>query len=326
MPRTIRYQSGAADRVLIVTNPSAGSGTNQHRVRELADRLTSDGMRVETTSELELVHRKAAAPAQAGLRAVVAAGGDGTVAALINRTCPDTPIAVLPLGTENLLAKYLHMLVTPEELSHAITHGATVRLDAGQAGNRIFMLMTGCGFDADVVRRLHAHRSGNIRHLSYVKPIVDSIRKYQYPALRVHCERAASAVHADSGGNAQHSTVFTASWLFVVNLPRYAGGLRLRPTRMAPTDCSMSADFEKGSLWHGLRYLRGVVRGRHLSFPDCRYVQTSRVRIESDEEVHYQLDGDPGGTLPLEITILPERVSLIVTETWAFRRGFLHAR
>jgi len=48
------------------------------------------------------------------------------------------------------------------------------------------------------------------------------------------------------------------------------------------------------------------------------------VRIESDESVDYQLDGDPGGQLPVEMRVLPARVSLIVTETWALRRGFAH--
>jgi diacylglycerol kinase (ATP) len=36
------------------------------------------------------------------------------------------------------------------------------------------------------------------------------------------------------------------------------------------------------------------------------------VRIESDVPVPYQLDGDPGGYLPLEIEVLPNRLTLIV--------------
>jgi hypothetical protein len=36
------------------------------------------------------------------------------------------------------------------------------------------------------------------------------------------------------------------------------------------------------------------------------------------------LDGDPGGTLPLDITVLPERLNLIVAESWALQRGFRH--
>jgi len=49
------------------------------------------------------------------------------------------------------------------------------------------------------------------------------------------------------------------------------------------------------------------------------------VRIESDGEVPYQLDGDPGGVLPVEIAAMPGRMCALVTETWAVRHGFQHA-
>ncbi len=332
MPRLIRYPPDAARHVLILTNPTAGSGANRSVVKELIDRLATNGIEAEITSDLERVADLGARPAQAGLRAVVAAGGDGTVAAIVNRTHPDTPIAVLPLGTENLLAKYLHMLVKPHELSDAITHGATIRVDAGQAGDQLFMLMAGCGFDAEVVRRLHAERTGHIRHLSYVKPIIDSIRRYQYPMLRVHCHAVddGDAVVKDSlglkraGETLESQRSFTARWLFIVNLPRYAGGLRMVPQAVGTDGLLDICGFERGSMLDGLRYLSGIVRGQHLAWPDCHYVRAKSVRIESDADVPYQLDGDPGGKLPLEITTLPERVSLIVTESWAMHRGFRH--
>ena len=46
--------------------------------------------------------------------------------------------------------------------------------------------MASVGIDADVVRRLHATRTGNIRHLSYVRPIVGSFLNYAFPKLSVH--------------------------------------------------------------------------------------------------------------------------------------------
>src|SRR4029450_10193597 len=99
------------------------------------------------------------------LRAVVAAGGDGTVSLIANRTPPGTPLAILPLGTENLLARYLEVAADPQQLARLIAGGWCISLDAAQAGPRIFTLMAGCGFDAEVVRRLHRHRTGNIHHL-----------------------------------------------------------------------------------------------------------------------------------------------------------------
>ncbi len=119
------------------------------------------------------------------LRAVVAAGGDGTIRLIADKTPPVTPLVVLPLGTENLMARYLDYSADPEDLAQLVAGGMAVRLDAGQSQGSLFTLMAGCGFDADVVRRVHQSRRGHIHHLSWAKPIVDSIRKYDYPELRV---------------------------------------------------------------------------------------------------------------------------------------------
>lgn len=322
MPRQIDYLPVPAHRVLIVVNPSAGSGANRSMIEELQLLLSASGLRADITSDLDFVAQLGVDPVGSELRAIVAAGGDGTVSAVVNRTTCETPVAILPLGTENLLAKYLGMLGSPRELAQAIVHGATVRLDAGEAAGRVFLLMAGCGFDAEVVRRLHGARTGHIHHLSYVKPILSSIRRYTYPTLRVHYENA--VVTAVTSGNVAASGSFSVRWLFVINLPRYAGGLRLVPQAVGTDGVLDVCGFKKGSFFDGLRYLSGVVRGKHLAWPDCRYVQATRLRIESDEEVPYQLDGDPGGMLPVDITMLPSRVRLLVTETWAIEHGFRH--
>ena len=102
-----------------------------------------------------------------------------------------------------------------------------------------------------------------------------------------------------------------ARWVFVVNLPDYAGGLRLAPDAVGTDGMLDVCTFGQGSLWHGLKYLGFVAIGQHKVLADCTTARVRRVRIESTEEVRYQLDGDPGGFLPLEIEVLPERMTLV---------------
>ena len=83
--------------------------------------------------------------------------------------------------------------------------------------------------------------------------------------------------------------------------------------------------FRRGSLLHGLRYLAGIALGRHRQWEDFSHVRVRRLRIESDLQVPYQLDGDPGGVLPVDISVLPGRVRMVVTETWALQHGYRHA-
>jgi YegS/Rv2252/BmrU family lipid kinase len=320
MSPTIQYLPNSAERILIVTNPHAGFRPRVTLIDQLVTALEADGFVVEVVTELAELPAKSETSHAGPVRAVIAAGGDGTVSEVVNRTAPNTPVAVLPLGTENLLAKYLGIRQDVDQIRHLIGRGASVQLDAGRAGQRIFLLMAGCGFDAEVVRRLHQERSGNIHHLSYAKPIIDSIRSYEYPELRVFCEPPAGA--ADTSQAQGDQPYFTARWVFVVNLPRYAAGLQIVPDAVGADGLLDVCTFKGGSLFSGLRYLAGILLGQHRSWDDCITHQTRKLRIESDGDVPLQLDGDPAGCLPVEIESLPRRVRLIVSEVWARRHGF----
>jgi diacylglycerol kinase family enzyme len=232
-----------------------------------------------------------------------------------------TPLTILPLGTENLLARYLEFSTDTRALALRIVAGHTVQLDAGEANGHLFTLMVGCGFDADVVRRLHRNRRGHIHHLSYIKPILDSIRNYDYPPLQVHYLQTAA------GGTPEHDTaeILTARWVFVVNLPRYAGGLNLAPGASGTDGLLDICTFKQGTLWRGLGYLASVIFGKHETMSDYRRVRSRDIRIDAPTPVPYQLDGDPGGELPLTIRVLPQRLTMVVSRAWAERHGF-HAQ
>jgi diacylglycerol kinase family enzyme len=285
--------------VLVVANPGAGPRPSHQVIEELTAVLRAGGLRPEVVTDLDALASHVARYQGAGnLRAVVAAGGDGTVAEIANRTPPATPLAVFPLGTANLLAGYLGIERDPRALAELLREGTTVRIDAGRANGRIFLLMAGCGFDADVVHRLHRRRqAGHISYWSWARPILESIRRYRFHDLRVYCDSADEPVHS-------------ARWAFVVNLPVYAAGLRVAPAAVGNDGVFDVCTFAKGSFWHGVRYVGHVMLGRHQKLADFKLTRAQRVRIESDGPVPYQLDGDPGGTLPLEIELLPGRVTL----------------
>lgn len=306
-----------ARRVLIGVNPRAGAQNRQAIVEEFSHQLASLGFEAAIFHEVDALAVESGRLLAAGrLRAVVAAGGDGTIRLIADRTPVGTPLLVLPLGTENLLARYLELTADPVQLSNVVADGLTVRFDAGRAGNRLFTLMAGCGFDAEVVRRLHQERQGHIHHLSYAKPILDAIREYDYPELRVYY------APADAPDGAELTEEITARWVFVINLPLYAGGLSFSPQALGTDGLLDVCTFKEGSLWHGLMYLGGVMLGQHEGMQDFFRIQTRRLRVEAAGPAPFQLDGDPGGDLPVEFGILPQRLTLLVARDWVVREGF----
>ena len=339
MPEPRSTVSPDARRVLIVVNPKAGARSGKAAVERLVEVLEADRFDVEVHGEIEAASARARELFDAqSLRTVVAAGGDGTVGLVVNNTPAGAPITVLPLGTENLLAKHLGMAHDPAEVQRVIRQGDMVRFDAGRANGRIFLLMASCGFDADVVRRLHSERHGHIHQLSYARPIFDSILNYQYPELRITCEPAISpdAAHLGTGAsqtvqveavqveaaavesaNGHSVEPILARWAFVMNLPRYAAGLQIVPQALGDDGLLDVCTFKEGSLWSGLTYLAGVLMGQHQTYSDCVNRRAARVRIESDEPAPYQLDGDPGGFTPLEIDVVPSRLTMLAPRAWA---------
>jgi diacylglycerol kinase family enzyme len=306
-----------ARHVLIGANPRAGFEDQQAVIEQFKSQLAGCGFCAAVFRNIdELVEESRRLLAARQLRAVVAAGGDGTIRLIADRTPEGTPLVVMPLGTENLLARYLDLTNSPEQLVEVVAEGLTVELDAGRAGNSLFTLMVGCGFDADVVRRLHQSRVGHIHHLSYIKPILEAIRKYDYPELRVYC------TPADAPADAELTEIITARWVFVINLPRYAGGLSFAPQASGTDGLLDVCTFKEGSLWSGLLYLGGVMLGQHEEMQDFVSLKTRRVRIEAVGPAPYQLDGDPGGDLPVEIGISPGRLTMLVSRKWAMSNGF----
>lgn len=246
--------------------------------------------------------------AQGELRAVVAAGGDGTAELVVNRIPQGIPMAVYPLGTENLLAKYLGWTTDPAKTANALERAKTCPLDAGllasgDGASRLFLLMIGCGFDAEVIQRLHVQREGPITHWSYAKPILDAVRTYRYPKLQI--------TPYDLTGNEPLATM-TAHWAFVFNFPSYAVGLGICRDA-TPNDGLLDViTFPGRSTLEGLIHLGAIMVGLHRQQPGVQVLRTPRVTIRSDQMVPVQADGDPCGTLPVDVRVLPNRWTTVV--------------
>ena len=296
---TILIPSGA-DRVAILVNPKAGAADAQPRAMRLAELLGQQGLKAEVFTDL------AAAAAQANrwhaegsLRALVGVGGDGTAAELVNRTDEGVPLAILPAGNANLLAGYFQLGEAPEALSRTIAEGRVARVDAGMANGHIFLLMVGCGFDAEVVRRLHGRRTGHAGNRHYVRPIAAAIWNYEYPEMRVELRGAvvsaapccgaavpaapfcgAAVPAAGAGETPAPQETFSARWLFACNLPCYGGGLRIAPESDGFDGLLDVCSFRGGGLWSGFKYVTAVLLGRHRRMADCTIVRAAAVAAD----------------------------------------------
>lgn len=307
-------------RAAVFTSPRAGSGAGREQIPRLLELLTRDQISVELIHDLSQlsswIDQSARQPGEASV--VVAAGGDGTVtlaASLLftarendQFTDQDLPYLVpLPLGTENLLARYFGHQPNAEHVRETILRGTIETIDLGlvQRPNQRWhpmLTMVSCGFDADVVRRLHLRRKGHIRRLSYLGPILRSMNRYRFPELLVQSIVDDNVIERE----------VRCGWAMVFNLPRYGGGLTIEPDALGNDGYFDVITFANRGIVAGLGYVAGIRSGRHLRDPGVQRFRAKTVRITSGERAHYQIDGDYIGRLPIEISIRPQAIVLLI--------------
>jgi diacylglycerol kinase family enzyme len=309
--------------VIISVNPKAGRTSPRQRAEALQNLLQEKGFDVELLTDLNEVAQKATELQRGGhLQALVGCGGDGTAATLVNLTPAGTPITLLAAGTANLLAKEFRLPKNLKKLADLIAEGNSITLDAGRAvfikngerTERLFLVMAGCGFDADVVNGVHRFREerlqsgskhgAHISYFSYIKPILKTLFGYRFAPMSVESFNTET--------NDWQLVSDAAKWAFFFNLNRYGWGLPLAPSARGNDGLLDHTLFYGGSVFHGLYYtafaqfkLHGLLKGTKLG-------QSQRYRISCNTPLPFQLDGDPCGELPMELEIIPQRVRLLV--------------
>jgi diacylglycerol kinase family enzyme len=309
------------ERILIFANPIAGRGRGRRMAERLRDRLADDGY--EPVIFLERPDCFELASLDHPTRAAIAIGGDGTLRGIAHRlyldaceispgattalrkTASEPPLLIVPLGTANLMGKHLGIhwkdRTLERQVSAAIAQNNVVRLDTARANGRLFLLMTGVGFDAHVVHELSRLRRGPIRLTNYLTPTLTALRDYRFPPLSVTVD--GKQVFGPEPGI-----------VFVGNLPEYGTGFPVLPLARADDGvldvCALPARSVPDLM---VLFLQAAV-GEHLRKEGVVYVKGKRVNITAPggEPVPVQVDGDPAGHTPVDIDLLPIRLPFIV--------------
>ncbi len=139
------------------------------------------------TSEDDPGQGPAVKATNAGVAVVIAAGGDGTVRAVAEGLRDSgIPLALLPSGTGNLLARNLDL--TLDDLDHSIHTAFTgadrpidlgiIEIDraGGESSEHAFLVMAGCGLDAKMIANTDDDLKKKAGWLAYAQAIGTTLR------------------------------------------------------------------------------------------------------------------------------------------------------
>ncbi len=315
----------AGERVAVVVNPSKeGAAELVEIVKQVcADAALPAPLFYETTVE-QPGGAQAREAVAAGADVVVAAGGDGTVRAVAGALAGgDVPMAILPVGTGNLLARNLDLpLASVADAMGIVIGGRDHRIDVGWArvtesdvgldgevrpdgatpgDTQLFLVIAGLGFDAAMVADADASLKRRVGWMAYFLAGVRHLhgRRLQVQVVLDHGEPVEARLRS----------------IMVGNCGRLPGGVTLLPdAEIDDGVLDVAAIDTRGGLAGWAQLLGEVVMqgaGLRAGLPgkigriDHARARHTVIRVMGGGE-HAQVDGDPLGRLrELEVWVDP---------------------
>jgi diacylglycerol kinase (ATP) len=261
-----------------------------------------------STTALDAGQAAAATAIRRGVNLVFAAGGDGTVRAVAEGLRGNTvPLALIPAGTGNLLARNLHISLT--NLDAAIATGFTgvdrpidlgltrIVRESGAVEEHVFVVMAGLGLDAKLISNTNPRLKKAVGWLAYVDAGLRSLPELSPLKLRYSLNHAPErVVHVHT--------------IIMGNCGELPGGILLMPDAK-PDDgvLDIAAFRPRGPLgwitiWNRVAWGNGVLRksaiGRGLinlstDVKDVTYLTGKDLRLWVEKPEEFQLDGDQFG-------------------------------
>jgi diacylglycerol kinase (ATP) len=205
-------------------------------------------------------------------------GGDGTAQRSIDALAgSETPLAIVPAGTANLLATNLGI---PQDIEQAVSiglRGERRKLDVGRFNGERFAVMAGAGFDASMIQEADGSLKDRLGRVAYVWSGSRNLRAKPFNA-----KIAVDGVPWYAGA---------ASCILVGNVGRLFGGIEVfgdaRPDDGRLEIGVVNAD----GVVDWVRTLARTAVGQAERSPLVQATSATKVKAKLDRKVLYEVDG-----------------------------------
>jgi diacylglycerol kinase (ATP) len=296
----------------IILNPMARHGAGR-RIRHAIEReLDRRGVHYDLVQTEGPGHARELAgdAARAGIRRIVAAGGDGTVHDVANgilaAAVDGATLGVLPIGTGNDFVKVLPGTATRPAAFAALSAGRTIRVDVGRASwddqVEYFTNAMGTGIDVEVVRQLRRSRylPGGA---TYVAALIRALVRYRPMAVALEID-----------GRTVRRRIMN---LAVCNGTSIGGSFRICPDARADDGLFDVCLVDEMPVLRNALMVPRVLTGTHVGRHGVTMDRGAAVHLTLVQggPLLFQLDGElreaPDGAAGIRIDLLPLRLNVI---------------
>jgi diacylglycerol kinase family enzyme len=288
---------------VLIYNPTAGQLDRRPAMDELIERTRARGITLVNAPTIAPGHATEIVRAFLPLKpdVVAACGGDGTISEVARGLSGSgIPLAILPGGTSNVLARELGIPLDPNRAAELLFSGERRPLRVLTANDRPFLLWAGAGIDARVMGHMSLSLKRRLGRRGIAFTAFSEFFRYEFPRLQVTIDGA----------------VQDATFAVVCHARRYAGEWVIAPEASLDSDEVDVVLFDGRSHFGLFRLFYALKQGRsaHLASGLARVVRGRQVTIRSRESyaVEVQVDGDCVLETPITCRASTDTVEVLV--------------
>ena len=296
-----------AQKMRLIVNPVAGNGRGAKLWPRLRDELHAEGAKfdyvlTERPDHATELARQAVAD---GCRFIVAVGGDGTIHEVVNGLVVEGQVAegvvlgAVSCGTGADFARTVGLVRDPLAAARRLLYGSDRKIDLGiihcwREGREVveyFPNAAGIGFDGEVAERVNRMSKAGGGTIPYLIGLVLTLITYENKPVTITLD--------DRTLEARANAVIAANGRY------FGGGMYIAPDARPDDgflDVVILGDLGKVEL---LINVPRVYRGTHLTHPKVDCYRSRVVRVESEQRMILQADGEYVGEAPATFSLLP---------------------
>lgn len=239
---------------------------------------------------------------------IVSVGGDGTLNEVIDgviRGGCHTPIAVISAGTVNDFANILELPQEPDAFCDMIEYFQPLTVDAGKVGDHYFINVVAAGLLTDIGYKVPKESKAILGKLAYYLEGAKDLPLALLQNLNLRLE-------------SEEYTKDVECMLFLVTNSQSVGGFKKMVVPASVADGMLDVIvIRKVDFAQVTPLLLMLLSGKHIDHPCVDYFQTKHLKVTSldDKDITVDFDGEYYGNLPIEISVVPGTVKILVPST-----------
>ena len=285
-------------KILLVYNPVSGHAAFKKRLDAVIEQFQRRGIFLSVYRTCAGDNSKFIECVKiSGAQGVIAAGGDGTLHAVINwlkKNSLDLPVGVLGSGTSNDFATHLQI---DENYFDVIAAGRTRPVDLGLVnGNEFFINVASAGVFTSIAHKVDSRIKNFLGKSAYYLRGLGEFKNFKSVTLQISADDKNFSIDA---------------FLFLVlNSPAVAGLKKISDSAQIDDGKLDLLALKKCSAANLVALAKKILAGNSIDSDENIFsLQAKNFAIKSPAELKSDLDGEAGDNLPLEIQTLHHAIN-----------------